>query len=150
MSARTSHTSVDLFNNTYTTVPRYCTRPRSHAVVTEYSRDLFVVLRKCRETTNSLKTSSSPAHPSWDWPWRFNPCWILEMTQPLWPFMYTHWLRDRTRFCKTNSPVSRHACLPGVQGLSCSESLPAPWHRTHFRCWSGREGCRQKLKDKQS
>ena len=30
------------------------------------------------------------------------------------------------------------------------ESLPAPRHRARFRCWSGREGCRQKLKDKQN
>lgn len=47
-------------------------------------------------------------------------------------------------------PQAKAACVPNVQGLSFYQSLPGPWHCAHFRCWSGREGCRQKLKDKQN
>lgn len=32
---------------------------------------------------NSFDTSSSPAHPSWNLVWRFNPCWILKVVQAL-------------------------------------------------------------------
>lgn len=32
---------------------------------------------------NSFETSSSPAHPSWNLAWRFNPYWILKVVQAL-------------------------------------------------------------------
>lgn len=75
-----------------------------------------------------------------------------------------YWRQPNTPGFRVPSPPRRqdtalqnkHPCTEARLFAWCSklilltESLPASRHHTCFRCWSGGEGCRQKLKDKQN
>lgn len=75
---------------------------------------------------NSLDTSSSPAHPSWNLVWRFNPCWILKVVQAV------------------------HAEVHLFAWCSSLSCLVTAGPLAHFRCWSGIEWYRiRKTKTKQ-